>query len=502
MLQRHPLYVYVSFFGLCLVVIIFWSRRRSAAEKYVASLPLVSVDGVDPKQAWATNARVMIEKGLREHSGPFRIMTSTGIKIVVRHQLTEEFTRSKSISGVETLRIDGFADYPGFEAAQVAISSPLLRSMLVHRLSPSLDIIRNDLRDEIEVATQEILGDSPNWASKKVSTDFSALAARLISRVLVGTPLCYNQQWVDVTNDYTLLSFTAASELRRTHWMLRPILHWFMDSCRSLRRTANKARSQIASELKRRETMENGPVEKPDASSCRSDGLHWLSQEIQESNSKADVAAAVLHLSLIGVQTTTFALSQVRHFEISVSEIVTDRILRQCVFFASIRNGLHSSLYEMRQIDSFLNESQRLSMGYLSMNSVAIHDVTFSDGTKIAKGACCVLESKLLDDKTYPSPNEFDPNRFLQTYAKPQQPALPKPSFVATSVEHLGFGFGLRTCPGRFLAADIMKMLLAYLVLNYDWQLDPSEDHPMTMEIESMMILHPEARMKVRKTIA
>ncbi|PIA93063.1 hypothetical protein CB0940_05047 [Cercospora beticola] len=74
------------------------------------------------------------------------------------------------------------------------------------------------------------------------------------------------------------------------------------------------------------------------------------------------------------------------------------------------------------------------------MNSVAIHDVTFSDGTKIAQGACCVLESKLLDDKTYPSPNEFDPNRFLQTYAKPQQPALPKPSFVATSVEHLGFG--------------------------------------------------------------
>lgn len=277
MLQRHPLYVYVSFFGLCLVVIIFWSRRRSAAEKYVASLPLVSIDGVDPKQAWATNARAVIEKGLREHSGPFRIMTSTGIKIVVRHQLTEEFTRSKSISGVETLRIDGFADYPGelctvtfvllqellkdnpgFEAAQVAISSPLLRSMLVHRLSPSLDVIRKDLRDEIEVATQEILGDSPNWASKKVSTDFSALAARLISRVLVGTPLCYNQQWVDVTNDYTLLSFTAASELRRTHWMLRPILHWFMDSCRSLRRTANKARSQIASELKRRETMENG----------------------------------------------------------------------------------------------------------------------------------------------------------------------------------------------------------------------------------------------------
>ncbi|WPB02337.1 uncharacterized protein RHO25_006971 [Cercospora beticola] len=366
-------------------------------------------------------------------------MTSTGIKIVVRHRLTEEFTRSKLISGVETLRIDGFADYPGFEAAQVAISSPLLRSMLVHRLSPSLDIIRKDLRDEIEVATQEILGDSPNWASKKVSTDFSALAARLISRVLVGTPLCYNQQWVEVTNDYTLLSFTAASELRRTHWMLRPILHWFMDSCRSLRRTAKKARSQIASELERRGTVENGPIEKPEASACRSDGLHWLSQEIQESNSKADIAAAVLHLSLIGVQTTTFALSQTMRFLCEHPQWAP--ILRSEVVAAIDKHDwTKTALYEMKQIDSFLNESQRLSMGYLSMNSVAIHDVTFSDGTKIAQGACCVLESKLLDDKTYPSPNEFDPNRFLQTYAKPQQPALPKPSFVATSVEHLGFG--------------------------------------------------------------
>jgi hypothetical protein len=92
---------------------LFWTRRRSAAERYVARLPIARTDGINPKQAWITDARRVIERALGEHSGPFCITTSTGIKVVVRQALAEEFTRHKSISGVETLRIDGFADFPG-----------------------------------------------------------------------------------------------------------------------------------------------------------------------------------------------------------------------------------------------------------------------------------------------------------------------------------------------------------------------------------------------------
>jgi hypothetical protein len=129
--------------------------------------------------------------------------------------------------------------------------------MLTHRLSLSLDRIRRILREEIAVATDHIFGHHLEWTTRKVGTDFSALAARVTARVLVGTPLCYSQQWLHATENYTRLSFAAASELRRTHWLWRPVRHWFMRSCIDLRKTAETVRKLILTELGRRRSMDD-----------------------------------------------------------------------------------------------------------------------------------------------------------------------------------------------------------------------------------------------------
>ena len=49
-----------------------------------------------------------------------------------------------------------------------------------------------------------------------------------------------------------------------------------------------------------------------------------------------------------------------------------------------------------------------------------------------------------------------------------------KAHLVSTSADHLGFGHGLHECPGRFFAANEIKILLCHLLLKYDWKL--SED--------------------------
>lgn len=42
---------------------------------------------------------------------------------------------------------------------------------------------------------------------------------------------------------------------------------------------------------------------------------------------------------------------------------------------------------------------------------------------------------------------------------------------VATTAEHLGFGHGIHACPGRFFAANEVKIALVFALLNYDWKL-------------------------------
>lgn len=42
---------------------------------------------------------------------------------------------------------------------------------------------------------------------------------------------------------------------------------------------------------------------------------------------------------------------------------------------------------------------------------------------------------------------------------------------VSTTPEHMGFGHGVHACPGRFFAANEIKIALIFLLLNYDWKL-------------------------------
>lgn len=87
------------------------------------------------------------------------------------------------------------------------------------------------------------------------------------------------------------------------------------------------------------------------------------------------------------------------------------------------------------------------------MNSVVTKDVTLADGMKLPKGTRCVLESRFLHPEIYPSPHQFDPSRFFDKGEDKPETKSEGPdtrSFVSTSVNHIGFGYALRSCPGKF----------------------------------------------------
>jgi cytochrome P450 len=64
---------------------------------------------------------------------------------------------------------------------------------------------------------------------------------------------------------------------------------------------------------------------------------------------------------------------------------------------------------------------------------------------------------------------KFDPYRFLRMRQTPGQDH--RAHLVSTSYEHLGFGHGMHACPGRFFAANEVKIALAHILLKYDWKL-------------------------------
>lgn len=96
--------------------------------------------------------------------------------------------------------------------------------------------------------------------------------------------------------------------------------------------------------------------------------------------------------------------------------------------------------------------------------------VHLDDGTKIPKGTSLVVANDWMwDPKYYEDPETFDPYRFLKMRRTPGQENHAQ--LVSPSPSHLGFGLGVHACPGRFFAANEIKIFLCHMLLKYDFKL-------------------------------
>lgn len=131
-------------------------------------------------------------------------------------------------------------------------------------------------------------------------------------------------------------------------------------------------------------------------------------------------------------------------------------------------------------MDSVLKESSRINSFPTQMRRIAQADVKLSDGTVIPKGTYTMIAPvPMLDPHLYgPNPQEFDGHRFLRMRDQAQKQVLLGASdigidsyqYVSLSKEDLTFGIGKHACPGRFFASYEIKVVLAYLLLHYDFQ--------------------------------
>lgn len=93
------------------------------------------------------------------------------------------------------------------------------------------------------------------------------------------------------------------------------------------------------------------------------------------------------------------------------------------------------------------------------MHRIAMTDVTLSNGTMIRKGEKMGISAhNMWSPEIYEDPEKFDGFRFLE---RRKQPGLEmKSQLVSTSTDHLGFSHGKHACPGRFFAANEVKIAM------------------------------------------
>lgn len=131
------------------------------------------------------------------------------------------------------------------------------------------------------------------------------------------------------------------------------------------------------------------------------------------------------------------------------------------------------------------------------MRREVTEDITLSDGTLLQKGTQVGVSShRMWDPKLHSSPMEYDGYRFLNMRAEPGRENAGQ--LVTTSPDHLAFGHGKHACPGRFFAANEVKIALIHLLTRYDIQL-AKDSEPKVMTFGLSLSVDPFAQVEVRR---
>lgn len=122
--------------------------------------------------------------------------------------------------------------------------------------------------------------------------------------------------------------------------------------------------------------------------------------------------------------------------------------------------------------------------------------ITLSDGTHLPEGTSILapLSGISHDERYYPSPEKFDAFRFYRQRQASEEDAN-RWQFTSIGEANVNFGAGKHACPGRFFAANQIKMVLAQLLLSYDVRLKEGQARPKCMVV--MMSRTPDMKGEV-----
>lgn len=93
--------------------------------------------------------------------------------------------------------------------------------------------------------------------------------------------------------------------------------------------------------------------------------------------------------------------------------------------------------------------------------------------------------------------DEFDGLRYYHLRKNPKETM--KHQHAMTDKNHMHFGYGKYSCPGRFFASNEMKMILATMLLRYEARYPEGASRPANMNIDEFMFVFPETPLLMKR---
>lgn len=316
------------------------------------------------------------------------------------------------------------------------------------------------------------------------------IIALVSGRIFIGPELNRNEEYLSSALNFAVEGFNVIPAMRRYPIWLRPLAQYFVPECKRPLASINTMKRLLAPIIASRLESPQKP----------NDMLTWI-MENSPSGRDNDLtwqAMYQLQIATAAMHTTSNTMTHIFFDLAAHPEYIPDLRDEILEVLNTEPTGLLSktSIPRLRKLDSFIKESQRLnpfsSTGFSRKIKRAQNmpdGVVFPPGITVTVPVSCVA----MDPELYPSPDVFDGLRFYKIREKEGNEN--KFQYVTTSKDWLNWGHGVHACPGRFFAANEMKIILVHLLLNYDIKLRDGGERPRNIWTEGGMV--PDAKGEV-----
>ena len=307
----------------------------------------------------------------------------------------------------------------------------------------------------------------------------------MTSRIFLGEELCRNDESIKTTKDYIIHVPRGAIKMYTVPAVFRHIFRLFSEDCRQIKRTLARARELLDPVIEKRRLLKAQAQAQGKDIMPFDDAIEWAEAEWGET--PYDPAKFQVALAFSAIHSVTDFLSQTLIFLAKNPESIVS-LREEIISVLRAEGWSKSALGNMKLLDSALKETLRLKpvakskLRFLAkslmtdvqflvvMRRIALEDFVLPGGLSIRKGeSVCVPITNLSDPQIYSQPENYDMYRFKHMADNPA--TAYKAHLTSATADHPGFGYGLHACPGRYFAANIVKIALCHLLLKYDWKL-------------------------------
>ncbi|KAJ9609815.1 hypothetical protein H2200_006144 [Cladophialophora chaetospira] len=521
-------------FLLLLALIVAVIRRRIAMDAALPDLPWVARNDKAwllrdfRLRLWCSmnyeEALKMAYDQYARHSKPCILATLDGEVVLLPPSSTQWMISQPetvlSVKGAHKHILQTKYTFPRPEIMDPTVHFDVIKSELTRQVFT----VTPEVCDELKEAVDQLWGIEPDpeedeeiekggWKTVVLFDSMTKIVARMSNRVFVGLPLCRDEKYLKNAIGFAEDIAISATVLRLFPGMIRSLVAPI--ATYNNRKHTREYTRILTPEILRRQRLqyqlpdiekdlksENKPEAVTlDEEDQKNDFLQWLLTRSKTKSytnpDEADpniICARLLHTNFASVHTTSFIGTNAL-LDILASphnEHVLETLRKEAL---ETMDGEHSlwtrhSLTKMLYLDSALRESsRRASIVGVGINQTvtAPGGVTTPEGWHLPEGCMVATHSwgNHNDENLYPEADKYKPFRFIELrdkipdtaqsaeQADKEKAYLDKAhlSFIATSPSYLGFGHGRHACPGRFFAAQELKLLLAYLLTRYEIQM-------------------------------